>query len=156
MRIAVAGLRLAVILAALAAAPSFAQSSSLPADASSEPESTVPDELLGMVGDWMLEQEDQALPTCPIRLTDQESIGGWAIELPEACPAPYPPADTLMAWNVDANDGSISFLDAERHVTMRLFEDEDGLFDTDPNVQPRFYLMAPYDPDGAGGEADSD
>jgi hypothetical protein len=39
---------------------------------------------------------------------------------------------------------------------MRLFEDEDGLFDTDPNVEPRFYLLAPYDEDGSGGEADSD
>jgi hypothetical protein len=37
---------------------------------------------------------------------------------------------------------------------MRLFEDEDGLYDTDPNVQPRFYLLSPYDEDGTGGEDD--
>jgi hypothetical protein len=156
MRIATARLRLAVMLAVLAAAPALAQSSSVPADASSEPQSTVPEELLGMVGDWMLEQQDETLPQCPVRLTDQETIGGWAIELPETCPAPYPVANSFFAWNVDPTDGSIYFLDPERHVTMRLFEDEDGLYDTDPNVEPRFYLMAPYDPEGAGGEADSD
>ena len=48
----------------------------------------------------------------------------------------------------------VYFLDAERKVVMRLFEDEDGLYDTDPNVTPRFYLMAPYDEDGTGGESD--
>ena len=37
---------------------------------------------------------------------------------------------------------------------MRLFEDEDGLYDTDPDKQPRFYLLSPYDENGTGGEAD--
>lgn len=143
------GLRLALILAALVAAPAFAQDTS-----SSEEQSTVPDELQGLVGDFILEQEDESLPKCPITLTDQQSIGGWQVILPEACPPPYPPADQLVAWNVDESDGSIILTDGVRHVVMRLFEDEDGLYDTDPNVTPRFYLMAPYDEDGTGGEAD--
>ena len=140
---------LALMLGALAVAPALAQDQS----ASSE-QSTVPEELQGLVGDFILEQEDESLPKCPITLTDSQAIGGWAIELPESCPAPYPAADKLVAWNVDDSDGSIVFLDAERNVVMRLFEDEDGLYDTDPDQQPRFYLLSPYDEDGTGGEDD--
>jgi hypothetical protein len=151
IRFAWRGLRLAVVVAALAAAPAFAQDTS-----SSEAQSTVPDELLGLVGDFMLEQEDESLPGCPITLSDRAAPGGWAIEVPETCPAPYPTADKLSAWNLDETDGSIIFLDPAGTVVMRLFEDEDGLYDTAPETEPRFYLMAPYDEDGTGGEADGD
>lgn len=145
----------AAVSLALTAWPVAAQdTSSADPNASSSEESTVPEELQAMVGDFTLAQEDETLPTCPIRLTDQQAIGGWAIELPETCPAPYPAADQLVAWNVDESDGSVLFLNAERKVVMKLFEDEDGLYDTDPAVTPRFYLLAPYDEDGAGGEAD--
>lgn len=153
MRIFSASLRLATLALLLATAPASAQSSSSDAGASLA-ESTVPEELQGLVGDFVLEQDDETLPKCPVTLTDQETIGGWAITVPEACPAPYPAADSLMAWNVDPNDGSVLFLDAERHVVLRLLEDEDGLYDTDPNVQPRFTLLAPYEDDGSGGESD--
>ncbi|MEO6014121.1 MAG: AprI/Inh family metalloprotease inhibitor [Devosia sp.] len=119
-------------------------------------DSTVPEHLQGMVGDWRLEQEDQTLPICALKFSDEEAIGGWAIEVPEVCPAPYPPSDSLVAWNVDDSDGSVIILDAERNVVLRLFEDEDGLYDTDPAVQPRFYLLYPYDDDGSGGEAGDD
>lgn len=145
----VSTLRLALLVGALLAAPALAQDTS----ASSE-ESTVPEQLQGLVGDFILEQEDESLPKCPITFTDQQAIGGWALSLPETCPAPYPPAESLLAWNVDDSDGSIILLDGERHVVMRLFEDEDGLYDTDPNVSPRFYLLSPYDEDGTGGEDD--
>jgi hypothetical protein len=150
----IAAATLILMLAAWPAAGEDMASSSADPAASSSEESTVPEELQSMVGDFTLAQEDDTLPTCPIRLTDQQSIGGWAIELPEACPAPYPPADQLLSWNVDESDGSVLFMNGERQVIMKLFEDEDGLFDTDPNVTPRFYLLAPYDEDGAGGEAD--
>jgi hypothetical protein len=153
MRIFSASLRLATIALLLATAPASAQSSASDAGASSA-QSTVPEELQGLLGDFVLEQDDETLPKCPVTLTDQETIGGWAITVPEACPAPYPAADSLMAWNVDPNDGSVLFLDAERHVVLRLLEDEDGLYDTDPNVQPRFTLLAPYEDDGSGGESD--
>ena len=162
MRIFSSGLRLAALALLLSTAPAWAQSSSAtPGDASSadagssEAQSTVPEELQGMVGDFVLAQEDENLPTCPVTLTDQQAIGGWAIALPEACPAPYP-VDRLAAWNVDTSDGSVLFLDAERHVVMKLLEDEDGLYDTAPDVQPRFYLMPPYDAQGDGGETDGD
>ena len=162
MRIFSAGLRLAALALALSAAPAWAQSSSeapasdaSSADSSSSAESTVPDELQGMVGDFILAQEDQNLPTCPITFTDQQSIGGWAIQLPESCPAPYP-TDRMATWNVDTSDGTVIITDAERHVVMKLLEDEDGLYDTAPDVQPRFYLMPPYDAGGTGGENDSD
>lgn len=153
MRIFSASLRLAAVALLLATAPALAQSSASDAGASSA-QSTVPEELQGLVGDFVLEQDDETLPKCPVTLTDQETIGGWAISVPEACPAPYPAADSLMAWNVDPNDGSVLFLDAERHIVLRLLEDEDGLYDTDPNVQPRFTLLAPYEDDGSGGESD--
>ncbi|HZY51340.1 MAG TPA: AprI/Inh family metalloprotease inhibitor [Devosia sp.] len=145
----VSTIRLALVLGLLAAMPALAQDSS-----SSSEESTVPPELQGLVGDFILEQEDESLPKCPISFTDQQSIGGWQVVLPEACPAPYPPAESLMSWNVNADDGSILLMDGERHVVMQLFEDEDGLYDTDPNVTPRFYLLSPYDEDGTGGEVD--
>ena len=152
------GARTVLLFAALAGAPAVAAnmpaSSSAPASDSSSAESTVPDDLQGLVGDFVLGQEDDTLPTCAVTLTDQEAIGGWAIQMPEACPEPYPAADQLTAWNVDSSDGSVIFLDAERKVVMRLFEDEDGLYDTDPDKQPHFYLLSPVEQDGTGGEAD--
>ena len=150
----IAAATLSLMLAAWPALAEDASSSTADPLASSSAESTVPDELQSMVGDFTLAQEDDSLPTCPIRLTDQQSVGGWAIELPETCPAPYPPADQLVTWNVDESDGSVLLMNAERKVVMKLFEDEDGLFDTDPNVTPRFYLLAPYDEDGSGVESD--
>jgi hypothetical protein len=131
-----------------------AASSSVDPAAPSSEQSTVPEELQSLVGDFTLAQEDESLPTCPIRLTDRQSVGGWQIEMPETCPAPYPSADQLVSWNVDDSDGSILLMNGDRKVVMKLFEDEDGLYDTDPAVTPRFYLLAPYDEDGAGGEAD--
>ena len=149
------GALVAAALLALAAWPvAAADSSSSAIDSSSEEQSTVPDDLQGRVGDFILEQEDESLPKCPITFTDQQSVGGWQIVLPEACPAPYPPADKLLSWNVDESDGSILLMDGERNVVMRLLEDEDGLYDTAPNVSPRFYLLQPYDEDGTGGEDD--
>jgi hypothetical protein len=123
------------------------------ASPSAAQESTVPEHLLGMIGDWRLEQEDQSLPICGLRFTEDQSIGGWAIEVPEPCPAPFPPPDSFAAWNIDDSDGAVLILDAERQVVLRLFEDEDGLFVTGEGVAPRFYLMLPYDEDGTGGEA---
>ncbi len=116
-------LRLATLGAALFATPTMAQ------------ETTIPEHLMGMVGDWRLEQEDQSLPVCSLRFTDAEAIGGWAVELPEPCPAPFPPAGFVRRWNVDEEDGSVLILDAERHVVLRLLEDEDGLFVT-PEARP--------------------
>ena len=150
----IAAAALSLMLAAWPAAAAETASSSADPAASASAESTVPEELQAMVGDFTLAQEDDTLPTCPIKLTDQQSIGGWAIELPETCPAPYPAADQLVSWNVDESDGSVLLMNAERKVVLRLFEDEDGLFDTDPSVTPRFYLFAPYDEDGSGGESD--
>ena len=114
-------------------------------------ESTVPENLLGMVGDWRLEQEDQSLPACALTFTEDQSVGGWQIHLPEPCPAPFPPADLLVAWNVDP-DGAVLITDGLRNVVLRLVEGENGLFMTEPGVLPAFYLMLPYDEDGMGGE----
>ena len=90
------GLAAAWLILILAAGPVAAEdaaaSTPVPLAPSSE-ESTEPEELQALVGDFTLAQEDEALPTCPIRLTDQQSIGGWQIEMPETWPAPYPSAD---------------------------------------------------------------
>jgi hypothetical protein len=114
--------------------------------------STVPEHLLGMVGDWRLEQEDQTLPTCALTFTEDQSIGGWQIHLPEPCPPPFPPADSFVAWNVDESDGAVLITDGVRNVVLRLIEGEDGLYMTEPSVVPAFYLMLPWDEDGMGGE----
>ena len=114
-------------------------------------ESTVPENLLGMVGDWRLEQEDQSLPACALTFTEDQSVGGWQIHLPEPCPAPFPPADLFVAWNVDP-DGAVLITDGLRNVVLRLVEGENGLFMTGPGVLPAFYLMLPSDEDGMGGE----
>lgn len=113
----------------------------------------MPEELYGMLGDWVITQEDPETPGCPIHLLEDQAIGGYAIELPEPCPAPFPPADSLAAWNVDDTDGSVILLDAERHVVLRFLEEEDGLFGTDTNTPPLFYLL-PQMP-AEGGEVDS-
>ena len=115
--------------------------------------STVPEQLLGMVGDWRLEQEDQSLPVCPLTFTEDQSIGGWRIELHETCPPPFPPADSFVAWNVDSTDGAVLITDGLRNTVLRLVEGENGLYMTAPGVLPAFYLMLPYDEDGMGGEA---
>jgi|GEM_PF-3142675 len=142
-----------VALAAFPAPPLLAQDSAIPAGSAEQ--STVPEDLQVMVGDFILEQEDESLPQCPITFTDSVANGGWAVSFPEVCAAPYPAADTIVAWNVDPADGSVTLLDAQGQVTLRLFEDEDGLFDTPPDSNPRFVLVAPYEQDGNGGEADS-
>jgi hypothetical protein len=115
--------------------------------------SSVPEHLLGMVGDWRLEQEDQSLPTCALTFTEDQSIGGWQIHLPEPCPLPFPSANSFVAWNVDDSTGAVLITDGERNVVLRLVEGEDGLYMTEPGVVPAFYLMLPYDEDGMGGEA---
>jgi hypothetical protein len=132
----------AAIALAFLAVPAFAQ------------DSTVPEHLIGMVGDWRLEQEDQSLPICALTFTEDQGVGGWAIGLHEPCPPPFPAADRLVSWTVDESDGSVLILDAAQQVTLRLLEGEDGLFVTAPEQQPAFYLMLPYDEEGAGGEAD--
>lgn len=118
-------------------------------------ESTVPENLLGMVGDWRLEQEDQSLPNCALTFTEDQSVGGWQVHLPAPCPAPFPPAASFVAWNVDP-DGVVLITDGERRVVLRLIEGEDGLYMTEPGVLPAFYLMLPYDEDGMGGEVPDD
>ena len=144
------------IIAALATGPAVAQDTPASEDIPTIPASTVPDDLQPFVGDWSLAQEDENQPTCPVTFTDQETIGGWAVNVPEPCLAPYPSVDDLFAWNIDPSDGSIILINAERHVVVRLFEDADGLYDTAADIAPRLYLLAPYDEEGAGGEADSD
>lgn len=115
-------------------------------------ETTVPEHLLGMVGDWRLEQEDQSLPICSLTFTEDQTVSGWAIQLPEACPAPFPAAAGFASWNVDEADGSVLIMNAEGQLTLRLEEGEDGLFVTPDGQLPAFYLMLPWDEDGTGGE----
>ncbi len=144
--------RLAATLAilVLGGAPVVGQDSSAPP---SPLETTVPEHLLGMVGDWRLEQEDQALPICALTFTEDQTISGWAITLPEPCPAPFPVAASFASWNVDETDGSVLIMNTEGQLTLRLEEGEDGLFVTPEGQLPAFYLMLPYDEDGTGGEA---
>ena len=155
IRSTVAALRLAALVTSLLVAPALA------GDASDEnppaaTDNAVPEEFRGMIGDWVLEQEDENLPRCPITLTDVPAPGGWAVTLPQDCPGPYPSADSMASWTVDPDDGSVLLLDSSQTVTLRLLEDEDGLFDTAPGTSPRFYLLAPYDDNGTGGESDGE
>lgn len=113
--------------------------------------STVPEHLLGMVGDWRLEQEDQTLPTCALTFTEDQTNAGWLIHLPEPCPLPFPSANSLVSWNVDA-DGAVIVTDGVGNEVLHLIEGENGLYMTEPGILPAFYLMLPYDEDGMGGE----
>lgn len=138
-----ASLRAAVLALALLASPVLAQ----------EEISTVPENLLSMVGEWRLEQEDQSLPTCSLIFTeDQLADGSWIVEVPTTCRAPFPPVSAMAAWDVDEIDSSVLIMSVEGVVTMRLIEGEDGLFVTAPDIAPAFYLMMPWDEDGTGGE----
>jgi hypothetical protein len=113
--------------------------------------SAVPENLLGMVGDWRLEQEDQSLPTCALTFTEDLATVGWLIELHDPCPQPFPAPEAMAAWTVDA-DGTVIIADLFGTPTLRLVEGENGLFHTEPGVLPAFYLMLPYDAEGFGGE----
>ncbi|HWA19997.1 MAG TPA: AprI/Inh family metalloprotease inhibitor [Devosia sp.] len=121
---------------ALLSAPAFAQD--------------FPEELYGMLGDWVIAQDDAEAPGCAVHLLESGAIGGYAIELPDPCPAPFPPADSLAAWNIDSSDGSVILLDAERHVVLRFFEEEDGLFATDPAATPPMLYLLPQMPEDEG------
>ncbi len=125
----------------------------LAAPALAQEMSSVPDQFIGMVGDWRLEQEDPALPFCALLFTEDQTEFGWMVSVPEPCAAPYPAASDLAVWNVDADDGSVVLYDADGNETLRLFEGEDGLFQTGEGVVPPLYLVLPWDEDGTGGEA---
>jgi hypothetical protein len=118
--------------------------------------STVPESLLGMVGDWRLEQEDQSLPTCALTFTEDQTDAGWFITLPEPCPLPFPSPNQFHTWNIDDADGAVLIVDASGNEVLHLAEAENGLYATEPGVLPAFYLMLPYDEDGMGGEIGED
>jgi hypothetical protein len=143
-------MRLAAAFALLAAGPAAAQSSMASASAA------LPDDLQSFAGDWELQQEDANAPTCAVTFTDQQVSGGWAIAVPDACPAPFPSAAALAVWSVDDADGSIVISDASQKPTMRLLADPEGFYATDADTTPRFYLVTPQESDGAGGEQDAD
>ena len=70
-----------------------------------------------------------------------------------------PPAAIAAAKKIvicaDIGSPPLSFYDASGKTVMHLFEDEDGAYDTDPNVTPRFYMLPPDDAAGNGGENDA-
>lgn len=125
---------------------------SLPALSLAQEISTVPDKLIGMVGDWRLEQEDQTLPACALTFAEDPTTDGWQVVVPEPCPLPFPSANEFASWNVDA-DGTVLITGPGGNLVLRLVEGENGLYMTEPGVVPAFYLMLPYDQDGMGGEA---
>lgn len=150
--------RIGMLLVALAAAPAVAQDSSdVSVPATDSAASDLPDDVQSFAGDWVLQQEDANAATCALTFTDQPAAGGgWAVTLPDACPAPFPDAAALAVWSVDDSDGSILIGDASQHTTLKLIANPDGFYATDEDVSPRFYLVSPNDEDGAGGEQDSD
>ena len=154
MRHTIAGIAGAGLLAVLlaTAAPAQDSSASIP-DASA---SSLPDEVQSYAGDWVLQQEDANAPTCALTFTDQTAPGGWAVIIPDPCPSPFPAASALAVWNIDSDDGSIVIMDTAQHVTLRLLSDPDGYYATDEDSTPRFYLVAPYEQNGEGGEQDAD
>jgi hypothetical protein len=143
-----------ILLAGLSILPANAQVSSAPASDASA--SSLPEEVQSYAGDWVLQQEDANAPTCALTFTDHAVAGGWAVTAPEACPSPFPAASALAVWNIDSEDGSILIMDAAQHVTLRLLSDPDGYYATTEDTPPRFYLVAPYEQDGEGGEQDAD
>jgi hypothetical protein len=142
--------RLAAAILLFAINPALAQLSDPSAS------TALPEDLQSYAGDWELQQEDANAPTCAMSFTDQQVAGGWAISLPDACPAPFPPASALAVWAVDESDGSIIVMDASQKATMRLLADPEGFYATDEDSQPRFYLVTPQESDGPGGEQDAD
>jgi protease inhibitor Inh len=147
-------IRAGVVVVGLSALPAIAQDSSAPASDASA--SSLPDEVQSYAGDWVLQQEDANAPTCALTFTDEPAAGGWAVTVPDACPSPFPAASALAVWNIDGDDGSILISDGAQHVTLRLLSDPDGYYATDEDSTPRFYLVAPYEQDGEGGEQDAD
>ena len=144
----------ALLAAGLHDAPVLAQDPSAVASEASAP--SLPDEVQSFAGDWVLQQEDANAPTCALTFTDQAVAGGWAVTVPDSCPSPFPAATALAVWNIDSDDGSILIMDSAQHPTLRLLSDPDGYYATDEDSTPRFYLVAPYEQNGEGGEQDAD
>jgi hypothetical protein len=122
---------LALCLAMLSFGPAIASDDGPP----------LPRVLKGMLGMWSLTLDDDSIPACIVKLRSGNTIGGYRLDVPKACPKDYP-MENLSAWNAGTGD-EIIFIDVLRHVVFRFTQVEDGLYTTDPDKPPRYTLSQP-------------
>lgn len=67
---------------------------------------------------------------CPVTLTDEMAIGGFALEGDEACLGELKLGGDPAAWFIDG-EGSFVLIDATRHALVRFKALEDGSFYAD-------------------------
>ena len=111
------------------------------AAAASDAGPPLPRDLKGMLGVWSITVDDDSVPQCLVKLRAGNTIGGYQLDVPKACPKDYP-MENLSAWNAGTGD-EIIFIDVLRHVVFRFTQEEDGLYATDPAKQPHFSMSQP-------------
>lgn len=139
----------AVALALMLAGPTLAEEQAPPIPTPDQPADTAdaasapfPENWRGMLGPWSLEAADSAAFQCTIGLTEEPTIGGYAVDVPTACLVAGPTMD-IAAWHIDEADGAVVFTDALRQTVLRLGEEGDGgIFASDIAAPPQYYLVA--------------
>src|SRR6185295_17202977 len=84
----------------------------------------VSDEIIKATAGWWFLADAATGAGCNLRLTTDETIGGYAVEGKPDCKVGDSPADDLAAWNL--GEGQLILIDPLRHVRFRLGEQEYG------------------------------
>ena len=71
---------------------------------------------------------------CPVTLSDETAIGGFALEGADACLAELKLGGDPAAWFIDG-EGSFVLIDATRHALVRFNALEDGSFYADRSAE---------------------
>jgi len=126
-------LLISVLTAALAAGavPAIAQEAA-PPPAAVAPGLLGPDQLGGT---WTLDGLTEGSASCSFQLGVNETIGGWTLNFPPSCRRAFP-VETIIAWRVNPETGSIVFSNAERHTVFEFERTADGAYVANPEGVP--------------------
>ena len=106
---------LAAALASLFATAAFAQDDLVPMDLAEVDPGMVEE----FFGPWVIEDESGAR-TCRVELKREETIGGMAIDVDEACAAVFPVMEEITAWRL-MEGWTIVLADATRKSRLVFF-----------------------------------
>lgn len=69
-------------------------------------------------GKWTLSGLSEGDEVCTLKLTSEEAIGGWGVDVPKDCIDKFPVTEDAAAWSV-LPDGAVLFIDPLRHVLLK-------------------------------------
>ncbi|GIZ12939.1 AprI/Inh family metalloprotease inhibitor [Pseudomonas sp. NCCP-436] len=87
----------------------------------------LPSDATALTGQWDLWQDGEGGATCPLRLTDELTVGGLAVHIDATCAEDLGLSDTPHAWFL-RQDGALIISDATRQVLLQLSPLPDGSF----------------------------